>query len=56
MEENKTQAESVICVYRDGVLIAIVKRDEKTRKKIIYTIEEAEIDDIVDLISPSKIA
>lgn len=54
MEEIKTQIENIVCVYRGGEIIAIIKRDEKTRKKIVYKVEEAEIDDIVQLINPNE--
>ena len=51
MEDKPTRLESVLCVYRDGELIAIVKRDEKSRKKIVYKVSEADVDDIVSLIN-----
>lgn len=34
---------------KDGNLIAIIKLDEKSRKKIIYTVAEADIEFITSL-------
>ena len=42
--------EGVTTVYKDGELIAIIKLDEKSRKKIIYTVAEADIEFITSLI------
>lgn len=42
--------EGVTAVYKDDELIAIIKLDEKSRKKIIYTVAEADIEFIVSLI------
>ena len=36
---------------KDGNLIAIIKLDEKSRKKIIYTVAEADIEFITSLIN-----
>lgn len=54
MNEKPTRVESVVCVYQDGELIAIVKRDEKSRKKLVYVVKEADLDDIVVLINPNQ--
>lgn len=54
---NKTQTENVVCVYgEDGQLKAIVKGDQtnNSTRKIIYTVEEASVEDITDLINPDK--
>lgn len=51
-KEKKTQTENVVCVYEDGVLIALVKRDMKSGKRLIYTVAEADTEEIVMLINP----
>lgn len=53
MEDQKTATESVVCVYKGDVLVAIVKRDysDKNRRVIVHKTEEADIDEIVDLIN-----
>lgn len=43
--------EGITSVYKDGELIAIIKLDEKSRKKIIYTVAEADIEFITGLIN-----
>lgn len=48
---KKQQTESVVCVYRDDELVAIVKADPKTRKKLVYLTKEADVDDIAELIN-----
>lgn len=42
--------EGVTTVYEEGILIAIIKLDELSRKKIIYTVAEADIEFITNLI------
>jgi hypothetical protein len=46
--------ERVTTVYKDGELIAIINLDEKSRKKIIYTVAEADIEFITSLIDNEK--
>lgn len=45
--------EGVTTVYKDGELIAVIKLDEKSRKKIIYTVAEADIEFITALMNGS---
>lgn len=40
---------------KDSNLIAIIKLDEKSRKKIIYTVAEADIEFIVSLMKQDEI-
>lgn len=50
-----TQTENITCVYNDKcILVAIIKRDEITGKKVIYIANEASIEEIEELISPDK--
>jgi len=46
-----TQEEHVTSVYKEGVLVAIIKRDVKTRKHLVYMLREAKTEDIVRLIT-----
>lgn len=47
---NYIKEEGISAVYEDGNLIAIIKLDELSRKKIIYTVAEADIEFIAGLI------
>lgn len=46
--------EGVTTIYKDGELIAIIKLDEKSRKKIIYTVSEADIEFITSLMKQDE--
>lgn len=46
----ETQQEAVHTVYKDGELVAIVKRDEKTKKHLVYLVKDANSEDIINLI------
>lgn len=46
----KTRQENVVAVYDEERLVAIIKRDNKTRGNVIYTTEEANIERIAALI------
>jgi hypothetical protein len=46
--------EGITSVYKDGELIAIIKLDELSRKKIIYTVAEADIEFITSLMKEPK--
>jgi hypothetical protein len=50
----QTIKEAVGSVYENGKLIAIIKRDEESKKHLIYLITEAGFDDIVELIDRDK--
>lgn len=47
-----TQHEKVVCIYDEGKLVGVLKRDEITGKKIVYMTGEADIDEIATLINP----
>jgi hypothetical protein len=53
--ETTTSEKTAVMIHRDGVLIALIKRDEKTRKAIVYKVKEAKVDEIADLISTNDI-
>lgn len=54
METKTIKEEGVSAVYKDGKLIAIIKLDEQSRKKIIYTVQEADIEFNTSLIDNEK--
>lgn len=46
-----TQTESMTSVYnRKGEIVAIIKRDDKSKKSLVYMVREAKVDDIARLI------
>lgn len=49
-----TKTESVVCVYDGTELIAMVKRDDGSKKNIIYLAREAQVDEIAKLINGEK--
>ena len=50
MNEILTKEEGVFTVYKKGELIAVIKRDDKSRKNLVYVVEEATCPDIIDII------
>jgi len=48
MEGNK-EIEGVHTVYRDNKLVAIIKRDDVSKKRIVYKVEEATEEEIYQL-------
>ena len=50
MNEIITREEGVSCVYKKRELIAIVKRDDVSKKHLVYVVEEATTPDIIDII------
>jgi hypothetical protein len=49
----ETKLESVFCVYKNKELIAIIKRDDTSKKHLVYLAEEASSEDIANLIAPA---
>lgn len=45
-----TNQESVHTVYKEGELMAIVKRDDKSKKHLVYMTREATSEEIISLI------
>lgn len=45
-----TQDESVTTIYKGEDLVAIVKRDSKTRRAVVYMVSNAKVEDIKKLI------
>lgn len=44
--------EGVVCVYNNrGELVAIIKRDDLSKKHLVYLVQEAGTDEIADLIA-----
>lgn len=52
----KTQTENVVCIYDEaGVLRGIIKRQrEGSTTKTVYTVQEADIEEIELFINPDK--
>lgn len=46
----QTKEEGVFCVYKNGELIAIIKRDDESKKHLTYKVTEATSTDIVELL------
>ncbi len=47
----KTDTESVTTVYdENGAMVAIIKRDFKSKKSLVYMTREAKVEDIARLI------
>lgn len=54
MENDKpleTKQEAVSTVYKGSELVAIVKRDEFTKKHLVYLVKDACTEDITNLIN-----
>jgi len=47
METNK---EGVFTIYKDKELVAIVKRDDESKKHLVYLVKEATGEDIIELL------
>lgn len=43
--------EGVEAIYKEDKLVAIVKRDDSTKKHLIYLVNEATSEDIADLLA-----
>ncbi len=50
----ETKIESVTTVYEDGVIVGLIKRDETTKKSLVYLVREAKVEDIANLINVEK--
>jgi hypothetical protein len=50
----ETKLESVHCVYKKGELIAVIKRDDISRKHLVYLTKDATSEDIAELITNEK--
>lgn len=48
----ESKLESVFCVYKNKELVAVVKRDDVSKKHLVYLAEEAKSEDIASLIAP----
>ena len=48
MTKNK---EGVETIYKEKKLVAIIKRDDETKKHIVYLVSEATSSDIADLLA-----
>lgn len=53
MDENiiKTGKEGVFVIFKGSELISIIRRDEVSRKHLVYNVQEATGQDIVDILS-----
>ena len=45
------KTESVTTVYKNGVAVALIKRDDVSKKNLVYTVREATVQNIAGLIS-----
>lgn len=43
--------ESVFTIYKEDTLVAIIKRDEISKKHLVYLVEEGTSEDIANLIN-----
>lgn len=50
-EKSKGDLEGVHTIYKDNKLVAIIKRDEVSKKHLVYLVEEAVSEDIANLIN-----
>lgn len=50
----KKYKEGVETVYKENKLIAIIKRDDVTKKHLVYLVQEATSEDIADLLVDNK--
>lgn len=46
----ETKEEGVFGIYKDGELVAITKRDDVSKKHLVYKVVEATSSDIVELL------
>jgi hypothetical protein len=44
------EKEGAFMVYKDDVLVAIIKRDKSSAKHLVYMLQEATSDDIAELL------
>lgn len=51
----ETKTEVMTTVYKNGVLVAVIKRDDKSRKHLIHVVKEAKTDDIIKLIGGNEL-
>ena len=51
VKKTKKTKEGVDCIYKDGKLSAIIKRDDGSKKHLIYLVSEATSDDIADMLA-----
>ena len=50
----ETKEEGVFTIYRAGELVAIVKRDDITKKHLVYMVRDGTGEDIVELINSNQ--
>lgn len=48
--ETRTDEEGVFTVYKGTELVAVVKRDEASRKTLVYAVKEMGAEEIINLI------
>lgn len=48
--ETTNGVEGVHCVYNKSELVAIIKRDEASKKRLVFLVREATEEEIYDLI------
>ena len=49
-QNTTTREEGVFTIYYKGELVAMTKRDDESRKHLVYLVREATSADIIDLI------
>lgn len=50
-QRPKMPQESVFTIYKEDTLVAIIKRDDVSKKHLVYLVEEAVSEDIANLIN-----
>ena len=48
----ETKEEGVFCIYKEESLVAVIKRDEVSKKHLVYMVKEGDGADIVGLLKP----
>lgn len=51
----ETKLDNATFIYKNGEMVGFIKRDDKTRKHLVYTCKEAKSDDISKLIGEQPI-
>ena len=50
-----TQEETATFIYKEGELVGIIKRDEKSKKHLVYVAHEAKTEEIARFIAQNAV-
>lgn len=53
--ETRTDEEGVFTVYKNNELQAIVKRDDASKKQLVYLVREASSQEIAEMMAPKEV-